>query len=251
MTPHPFFNPSQSSVFAALAPKRDSTFEYRYFRVHGMRSIPRTLIAIGTGSSVLSHLTNNFSQDWSTYKSTTPFGFLPVLTETSADGLSKLEIVESDVIERYLARKFGLLGNGNVFDEILVDTFTNSTQTVTSQLFEKYFAIRDPALRAANKGPLISDHIVPWIKYHEQHLQANGANGHYVGDSVTLADVKTDYLISAIQGVTDEELISEEKTPAIWRVKKELEKVEGVAVWRASEEYKGISEQNFAFLGFY
>ncbi|KAF9339807.1 hypothetical protein BGZ91_004641 [Linnemannia elongata] len=251
MAPHSFFNPSQSSAFATLAPKRDSTFEYRYFRVHGMRSIPRTLIAIGTGSSVLSRLTNNFSQDWSTYKPTTPFGFLPVLTETSADGLTKLDIVESDVIERYLARKFGLLGDGSLFEEILVDTFTSSTQAVISKLFEKYLAIRDPALRAANKEPLISDNISPWIKSHEQHLQANGANGHYVGDSVTLADVKTDNLISIIQGVTGEELVSEEKTPAIWKVKKELEKVEGVAVWRASEEYKGISERNFDFLGFY
>ncbi|KAF9142542.1 hypothetical protein BG015_000760, partial [Linnemannia schmuckeri] len=123
--------------------------------------------------------------------------------------------------------------------------------TVISQTFEKYFALPDPALRAANKGPLITDNIAPWIKYHEQHLQGNGANGHYIGDSVTLADVKADYLITIIQGITGEELISEEKTPAIWRVKKELEKVEGIAVWRASEEYKGISEQNFAFLGYH
>ncbi|KAG0298196.1 hypothetical protein BGZ96_001741 [Linnemannia gamsii] len=251
MTHHPFFNPSQSTAFAALAPARDSTFQYRYFRAHGMRAIPRTLIAIGTGSAVLSRLSNNFGEDWATYKPTTPFGVVPILIETSADGKSTIQIAESDAIERYLSRKFGLLGNGTVFEEVLVDTFSNNSQALITQAFVKYLPISDPELRADNKGPLITDNIVPWIMYHEQHLQANGANGHYVGNSVTLADVKTDYLINIIQGITGEELVSEEKTPAIWRVRKELEKIEGVAVWRGSEEYKAISEQNFAFLGFY
>ncbi|KAF8936686.1 hypothetical protein BGZ47_009385 [Haplosporangium gracile] len=109
-------------------------------------------------------------------------------------------------------------------------------------IFNKYSLIEDSAIRTKNKGPLIKDNI---------HLQANEVNGHYVGELVTFADVKADDLITAIQGNSGDESVSEEKTPATRRVRKELEKVEGIAVWRASEEYKSISEQSFAFLGYY
>ncbi|KAG0294810.1 hypothetical protein BGZ97_004965, partial [Linnemannia gamsii] len=212
---HPFFDPAQADAFEALASKRDSTFEMKYFHVHGTGGIARTLIVIGTNDHT--KFTNSFEYDWAEYKPTTPFGVMPLLTETSADGKTKLRIAESDAIERYLARKFGLFGNGTAFQEVLVNTFANSTQGLIHTIFNTYGLIEDPATRAKNKGPLVTDSIAPWIKYHEQHLQANGANGHYVGDSVTLADVKTAYVISMIQGLSGEELISEEKTPAIWK----------------------------------
>ncbi|KAF9128600.1 hypothetical protein BGW39_004896, partial [Mortierella sp. 14UC] len=83
-----------------------------------------------------------------------------------------------------------------------------------------------------------------------EHLQANGANGHYVGNKVTLADAKTDYVISMIKGVSGDELISESKTPAIWKVRQEMDKVEGVAVWKASEEYKALDKDNLELLAY-
>lgn len=245
---HPFFNPAQASAFNALADKTDSTFEIRYFHVHGQGGIARTLIVIGTHDHT--RLKNVFEYDWAEYKSSTPFGVMPLLTETSADGKTKLQVAESDAIERYLAHKFGLYGNGTAFEKVLVDTFANSTQGLIMSIFNNYGLIEDPAVRAKNKGPLITDNIAPWIKYHEQHLQANGANGHYVGNSVTLADIKTYYVISMIQGLSGEELISEEKTPAIWRIRQEIDEIEGVAQWKASEEYKSIGKENFDFLGY-
>ncbi|KAF9904513.1 hypothetical protein EC991_002621 [Linnemannia zychae] len=244
---HPYFDPAQAAAFNALATKTDSTFQIKYFRIHGLGAISRTIIVIGTGGH--SQLTNTFEDDWSEYKPTTPFGLLPLLTETSADGKTKLQIAESDSIERYLARKFGLFGN-DAFEEVLVNTFASHTVSLISQIFSKYSVSEDPQVRAAAKGPLVSDHIAPWIKYHEKHLQANGANGHYVGNKVTLADIKTDYVITMIQGVTGEELISESKTPAIWKVRQEMDKIKSVAAWKASEEYKVLSKENDALLGY-
>ncbi|KAF9540848.1 hypothetical protein EC957_003711, partial [Mortierella hygrophila] len=241
---HPFFDPAQAAAFNALADKTDSSFEVRYFHLHGQGGLTRTLIVIGTNGH--SRLTNVHEGDWADYKPTTPFGVMPLLTETSADGKAKLQVAESDAIERYLARKFELFGNGTAFEEVLVNTFANSTQGLIMSIFNSYGLIEDPAVRTKNKGPLISDNTAPWIKYHKQHLQANGANGHYVGNKVSLADVKTDYV-----GLSGEELVSEVKTPAILRLKKESEKVEEIAVWKALEEYKGFSEHDFAFLGFY
>jgi hypothetical protein len=50
--------------------------------------------------------------------------------------------------------------------------------------------------------------------------------------------------------LSGEELISEEKTPAIWKVRQEIDKIEGVAEWKASEEYKSIGKENFDMLGY-
>ncbi|KAF9082361.1 hypothetical protein BGX23_012537 [Mortierella sp. AD031] len=112
----------------------------------------------------------------------------------------------------------------------LVNTFVSHDTALINQIFSKYATVRDAEVKAANKEPLISNNIVPWVKYHEEHLQGNGANGHY--------------------SLTGEDLVSEEKTPAIWRVRVELDKVEGVAAWKKTEEYKLFSEKNLALLGF-
>ncbi|KAF9913735.1 hypothetical protein FBU30_003061, partial [Linnemannia zychae] len=124
IAPHPFFDPAQAAAFDALARQTDSTFTLRYFHVHGQGSVIRTLIAIGSGTV---NLTNIHTEDWPTYKEITPFGVMPLLTETSADGKTSLQIAESDAIERYLARKFGLYGNGSAFEGVLVNSFAHSS----------------------------------------------------------------------------------------------------------------------------
>ncbi|KAF9117483.1 hypothetical protein BG015_006977, partial [Linnemannia schmuckeri] len=82
------------------------------------------------------------------------------------------------------------------------------------------------------------------------HLIANGSNGHYIGNKVTLADVTTDSLIGLIQGVTGEELVSKSKTPAIWEVREKLNKIENLAAWKKTEMFKELNEKTFAALGF-
>jgi len=242
---HPYFNPAQTDAFNVLASATDSTFEVRYFKLHGMGGNARTILSLAGAK-----FTNaDYENDWDVQRPLTPFGLMPVLTETSADGKTKLQIAESDAIERYLSRKFGLLG-GNAFEEVLVNTFVSNSQALVLQIFAKIAVVEDLQVRAANLGLLIKDHISPWIRYHEQHLQANGANGHYVGNKTTLADVKADYLIGMIQGVTGEDLVSQTKTPALWKVREELTKYPGLAAWRASRTYKEISDENLAVLGY-
>ncbi|KAG0291273.1 hypothetical protein BGZ97_005941, partial [Linnemannia gamsii] len=110
---HAFFNPAQAAAFNALATKRDSTFEVKYFDIHGLAHITRLLLAI-SGQKFKS--TN--PADWAAEKPLAPFGHMPLLIETSADGKTTLQIAESDAIERYLARKLGLLGS-DAFEEVL------------------------------------------------------------------------------------------------------------------------------------
>ncbi|KAF9326285.1 Glutathione S-transferase S1, partial [Linnemannia elongata] len=169
---------------------------------------------------------------------------------TSADGKTTIHVAETGAIERYLARKFGLLGS-DAFEEVLVNTFVSNNHSLQWAILSKYFIPKDPEVKAANKESLITSNIVPWIKYHEEHLSTNGGNGHYVGNKVSFADVTTDFVIGLIQGVTGEEFVSKTKTPAIWEVREKLNKIESVAAWKKTEEFKELNEKNFATLGFY
>jgi len=241
---HAFFDPAQAAAFNALAAKKDSTFDVKYFNLHGLAGVTRTLLAISGNK-----FTSTNPEDWASVKPDTPFGYLPLLTETSADGKTTLQIAESEAIERYLARKFGLLGS-DAFEEVLVNTFVANNRALQSAILTKYLTVKDPELKAAGKEPLITSNIAPWIKHHEQHLTANGSNGHYVGNKVTLADVSTVFLIGLIQGVTGEELVSKSKTPAIWEVREQLDKIEGVAAWKKTEMFKELDEKTLAVLGF-
>jgi len=233
---HAFFEPSQRAAFNALASRTDSTFEIKYFPIHGLAGIARTILAIAGAK-----FTTFNPEDWAAEKPHAPFGVMPLLVETSADGKTKLQIAESDAIERYLARKFGLLG-ADAFEDTLVNSFVSNTTGLQVHIFVKYFLVKDLELKAANKEPLITNNITPWIKYHEQHLKDNGASGHYVGNKVSLADLKTDMMIRLIQSMTGEELISESKTPALWKVRVELSKIEGVAAWKKTEQFKALND---------
>ncbi|KAG0047096.1 hypothetical protein BGZ90_008007, partial [Linnemannia elongata] len=145
---------------------------------------------------------------------------------------------------------FGLLGS-DAFEEVLVNTFVSNNHSLVNAFAGKYFAVKDPEFKAANMELLITNNIAPWIKYHEQHLAANGSNGHYVGNKVSLADVTTDLLLGLIQGVTGEELVSKSKTPAMWEVREKMNKIKGLSAWKQTKEFKTLSEKNFAALGFY
>ena len=116
-------------------------------------------------------------------KKSTLFGVLPNLFETTLTG-EVIEVAESEAIENYLSRKFNLLGN-DAFDEMKVRAFCSSIQSASNFLLIKVAGIKDPEVKATMRTQFI-DMIVPrFVTYHERHLEANGRNGHYVGDKVT------------------------------------------------------------------
>ncbi|KAF8934890.1 hypothetical protein EDD21DRAFT_161804 [Dissophora ornata] len=245
---HAFFDPAQTATLQELSLRRDSTFEIKYFGLHGLGAMCRLLLAV-SGASFKSVA----PAEWAVEKSKTPFGLIPILTETSADGSKTIKIAESDAIVRYLAKKFGMIGD-NAFEEVLVDTFVGHTHALNGQIYLKYLAYTDASyaeLKRDNKEKLVTGPMADWAKYHEEHLKANGSNGHYVANKLTLADLMTAQLVVIIQSITGEDLVSKEKTPAIWKVKTTVEEIPSYAAWRATEEYKALSERNFNILGFH
>ncbi|KAG0352830.1 hypothetical protein BC939DRAFT_450685 [Gamsiella multidivaricata] len=241
---HPYFDPAQAAVFNELSTARDSTFEVSYFGLHGFAGVTRTILAAGGAN-----FKNYVPADWATEKPSAPFGVIPLLKETSKDGSKTIHVAESDAIERYLAKKFGFTG-ANAFEETLVNTYAAHTTALFQQCFLKYFGTKDEEVKAKAKADMASGSIPGWVNFHEKYLAANGSNGHYVGDKTSLADIKTYHILGLLQSLTGEDLISESKTPAIWKVKTTLESMPSVRAWRETEDFKAFSEKNLNFLGY-
>ncbi|KAF9347613.1 hypothetical protein BGX26_000911 [Mortierella sp. AD094] len=242
-TVHPYFDPAQAAAFNELALKRDSTFELKYFGLHGFGAINRTILA-ASGAK----FTNIVPADWAAEKPLAPFGVIPLLKETSADGKTTINVAESDAIERYLAKKFGMAGD-NAFEETVINSYVNNTNALMMNVFMNYFRIKDPVLKAEAKEQLANGSFATWAKLNEQHLVANGSNGHFVGNKTTLADIKAAYVLAIIQSIK-EDAITEESYPALFKVKTTVDSIPSLKAWRATEEYKAFSERNLAILGF-
>ncbi|KAF9347615.1 hypothetical protein BGX26_000913 [Mortierella sp. AD094] len=240
---HPFFDPAQAVAFNELALKKDSTFELKYFGFHGYALTSRIILAISGAK-----FTNIVPADWAAEKPLAPFGVMPLLKETSADGKTTINVAESDTIERYLAKKFGMAGD-NAFEETVINSYLSNSSALMYQLYTKYFLAKDPALKAEAKEQLLNGPIPTWIKFFEQHLAANGSNGHHVGNKTTVADIKAAHLVDIIN-VIKEGSITEESHPALVKVKTTLDSIPALKAWRATEQYKEFSERTLQGLGF-
>ncbi|KAF9347616.1 Glutathione S-transferase S1 [Mortierella sp. AD094] len=240
---HPYFDPAQAAAFNEVAIEKDSTFEFRYFALHGYGAATRVILAANGAK-----FSNVVPADWAAEKPHTPFGVMPLLKEISADGKVTINIAESDAIERYLAEKFGMAGD-NAFERTVVNSYVNNSNDLMHHIYMKFFTVKDPAVKAEAKEQLLSGLIATWIKHNEKHLVANGSNGHYIGNKTTIADIKTAHMVEIIKGVK-EDAITEESAPALLKVKTTVDLNPSLKAWRATDEFKTFSERNFSVFGF-
>ncbi|KAF9215468.1 hypothetical protein BGZ59_001288 [Podila verticillata] len=105
---------------------------------------------------------------------------------------------------------------------------------------------------AKAKSPfgLFNESIKHWLEFHEKYLRDNGSNGHYVGSTMSIADVLTVNLINIVVGIYGGDVVTEAKTPALWKVKTTLEAIPSYAAWTQTESFKAISARNKEVLGF-
>ncbi|KAG0021315.1 hypothetical protein BGZ81_008945 [Podila clonocystis] len=239
---HAFFNPAQAATFNEMAPRKDSTFEVHYFGIHGPAATTRAILAI-SGANFKSVVPD----DWAAVKTKTPFGVVPILKEISVDG-KEIQIAETDSIERYLARKFGLLGS-NAFEGTVINTFISSTSEIAGPVLAKYFMAQDPDSKTEIKAKIFKESVQPWITYHEQYLSDNGSNGHYVGTAFSLADLQTAFLVKMVIGLWGD-VISESNNPALWKVKATLEANPGYVAWTQTESFMALDAMSKQLVGF-
>ncbi|KAK9765483.1 hypothetical protein K7432_006168 [Basidiobolus ranarum] len=157
----------------------NSQYELYYFALPGRGEAIRLILEYGKAN-----WTERSPTDWKEEKPNTPFGCLPVLFEHQKDG-SVFQLGESCVIERYLARKFGLLGS-NEQEAALIDSFMEGWAAIMSTMQQ----IRKGATEEVKEAGKINleaalKHVT---EYHEKQLIKN-ANGYYVGSKLSLIDI--------------------------------------------------------------
>ncbi|KAF9977272.1 Glutathione S-transferase S1 [Actinomortierella ambigua] len=184
-------------------------------------------------------------ENWLQVKPTLPFGTLPILTEKMANG-DEVHIAESVAMERYLAKKYGLAGS-TLWEETMVDMFYNQAAFINFKLLEKViFAVPEESHLQAFEN--FMDKTLPdWVNRCEQHLARNGNKGCFVGDKVTLADIKTSTVLDImISLASSEPFLNPNKTPCLFALKKRVDTHPSYAFYRKSPDYRSIDAQSQA-----
>ncbi|KAF9584102.1 hypothetical protein BGW38_007580 [Lunasporangiospora selenospora] len=255
-------NLSTLALAEALSAK-DNKYQLLYFPFHGAVTCLRAMFSMSNLDFESVYSTVNYVDDviakkgfesmfpnrseWTADKPLAPFGHLPILyIETKSKEI--IELAELSTIEFFIAEKMNLLGD-NEMEKQLVSMYRSNTQALFDKLVTT--VLRAPKEHAAQMMEIFITTILPeWASYHERILQANGANGHYVGNNLTLADFKTGTMIDNLVSISGELVISREKTPAIFAVYDNLEKNPKYAKWKASEEWKAYDSISKALAPF-
>ncbi|KAF9937862.1 hypothetical protein BGZ65_000864 [Modicella reniformis] len=236
---------SSTPSAADLAQDSSNVHNLTYFSFHGLAGCIRTALVL---SNEPYKFTNIGFAEWQVQKQLTPFGHVPVLREETKSG-KILELAEISTIEQFLANRTGLLGK-DFWEENLIKMYLSSTHGLITFLFQT--SVQSPKDdRPAFLERFKKSNLPEWIKFHEKHLKANGSNGHYVGDKLSIADIKTASVIEHLVRLCGDDVqISEELTPAIMAVKTNLEKNPAYVEWCASEQYQKLTASNLGFFGF-
>ncbi|KAJ1986176.1 hypothetical protein H4R33_003511 [Dimargaris cristalligena] len=156
-----------------------STFEVYYARLAGLGETTRCLLDYADAK-----WTNTYMEEWAEIATTTPYGKVPVLRETTTDG-QHIELCESRAIERYLARRFGLYSD-DLVEAARIDA-------VASQFDDAMRPLGAARFGPEAARPALMEHyrkeVTRLFTRHGAQLAANGNNGHYFGDRTTWADI--------------------------------------------------------------
>ncbi|KAF9137907.1 hypothetical protein BG015_002561 [Linnemannia schmuckeri] len=230
-----------ASVELSEALAKPASFKLMYFPILANGATGRDLLAYGGVEwSPIS------PADWKAEKDQTPFHVMPLLFVTGENGKTAT-LAETVVIEHYLAKKFGLLGS-NEYEESIIKSFHSSSAAIMSA-FASSVTWNTPEGKAGGLEFFTTSTLPTWIATHEKHLIDNGNNGHYVGDKLSLADIRTANIIE--QFVTQPEsatlMAIINKSVPLTKLRDTVAKHPKMAQWRSGSEYKSYYEANVAF----
>ncbi|KAF9554496.1 hypothetical protein BGW38_009313, partial [Lunasporangiospora selenospora] len=230
-----------SAELAKVLDSKDTTFDFYYFKLHTHGATTRAILAY-----VDAQWKNTYASDWVTEKPRTRYGTLPVLYEISADGSKVIEHAEALNIELRLARRFDLLGSNSAEESAITGAFSN-TRALMHRFEDAYFVRKQ--FRDEEHDKFINEKLLQWIRTHEKILSENGSNGHYVGNQVSLADIKTTVAIEQLlnesytfKGFEDIKLyINASASPNLWKIRETVLGKKSYRSWLESEAYKTIT----------
>ncbi|KAF9431548.1 hypothetical protein BGZ76_000160 [Entomortierella beljakovae] len=181
------------------------------------------------------------AEDWNAEKQQVPLGVLPVLYEHHATTGQILEIPESEAIERYLARKFGLFGK-DAWEETAINVFYCSSNAVMS-LYVNKVLLAFPDTKARELAKFVEKDIPGWVKQHEKWLAKNESiSGYYVGDKISLADIRSVVCLDRFMTIPEcKNIFSDVLTPGLFKLRRALEANPRYTAWIKSEEFEAIN----------
>ncbi|KAG0049810.1 hypothetical protein BGZ83_005367 [Gryganskiella cystojenkinii] len=221
-----------SSELAEMMANPDS-FRLLYFPIEGLGQTSRDILSYGEAK-----WESVFPENWGKQKTETPFGCVPVLYIVK-DGKEAI-LSESTSIESYLASHFHLLGD-NPYEEHLIRAFHVSSLSIMVT-FGSFVTWNFPEVQEKSLELFKTQFLPNWIRTHERHLIDNGSNGHYLGDKLTLADIKTANVIDhfALQPYGEQLVALIKAAPALWKVKETVDAHPKLCKWRQSEDFKKL-----------
>ncbi|KAF9899575.1 hypothetical protein EC991_008612 [Linnemannia zychae] len=220
----------------SLTLKEPTSFKLLYFPIHSNGATSREILSIAGVK-----WENLKPSEWEREKEKTPFNVLPVLFISS---LSSEDVIlaEAGVIEQYLAKQFGLMGD-NEYKENLIKSFHSSAASVHTLHATTVAFIRERNKRLKAMDAFMDGPFQAWVNIHEKHLKDNGSNGHYVGDKLTLADLRTVNLIEHLNLQTGGEAVNDiiNRTTCLRKLRVEVALDDRIIKWRSSKAYMTLS----------
>ncbi|KAI9241095.1 hypothetical protein MVEG_01429 [Podila verticillata NRRL 6337] len=218
-----------------------ASFKLLYFQINGLAGTSRDIMAYGDAE-----WESIFPSNWREERNNTPMGCLPILFITGKNGKG-VTISEAAIIEQYLAKLYNLLGD-NEYEETLIKSYHN-----TSYSLQNLFAYT-----VSYNQPEASPKCLDYFKAHslpnlcaslERHLLCNGNNGHFVGNKLSLADIRVANMMEHFaQQPCAEELIEIMKQyPNLYKIRESVANHPRLTAWRKSERWKNSDKASKAF----
>ncbi|KAJ1915462.1 hypothetical protein H4219_004313 [Mycoemilia scoparia] len=195
------------------------SYELIYFKTTGLAEGSRIILNLAGANWKETNPT-----DWPSLKPSMPFERIPILIERN-EGSEDFVLSESEVIERYLARKYGFISSDPKLaakQEQVRAQFSDARQLATEVFVRKNETHRQ---RLIEQVQLI-------VRKHEELLEKNGNNGHYFGDSVTYPDIAAYVIINALRDYGFPEQLTEDVAPRL----NKLQKVVGNTIAAAKKQ---------------
>ncbi|KAI1310187.1 hypothetical protein EDD11_003894 [Mortierella claussenii] len=224
---------------STMSVKKSRSYELHYFPIHALGATSRAILAL-SGADWKEHVQS--FETWKDDKISTPFGSLPLLTVRDTQTEQALYIIpEADVIERFLAKEFGFFGS-TPDEELQISIFLSQTTTIHNVWVFRVVPALEPVRDAVLKT-FLEISLKNWIQNCEIYLAVNGSNGHFVGNSFSLVDIKTAVLLDMFLAVdVHGEYLSSETSPGLWKLKELVDTASRYAVYRQSDAFKKQDE---------
>lgn len=235
------------------------SFKIVYYAFQGRAGVLRAAASIG-GLSYEDEFTSSEEHKKAKEDGARRWSGPPELVVFDKDGKELVTLGQSNACARYIGKATGLYPE-NAVERALVDEIMDSTEDVYG-VVSPTFSIKDEEKKKAARVALCeADKLPYWLGKFEARLEENekrgNKNGYFVGDKLTIADLKAYYGFKFLVGgnldhIDGPKLIEPFKRSAAFIAK--LEADEGMkkmeeAFAASQKEYKENKTKNFKRAG--